>query len=210
MTKWRKRIRKVADTKSSPSTLIQKSIVFKLFHSGERFQKVPLSWIFLCILVWTEAVSVTIKLRFQIYPGASVCVYFARRGLEWMSYNYNWQFFFRCLFAGFCKKYSRRLITELTFCDLLEHKRWIIQKRREIYMSCMWYAVCLDVIIEVKHVCMLCSTQVLMWNRFQSSFSVKIVPLSAFCTVLRSMTELRPKNDGDLQDATSTKRWIVK
>ena len=43
------------------------------------------------------------------------------------------------------------------------------------------------------HACMLCSTQVLMWNIFQSSFSVKIVPLSAFCTVLRSMTELRPK-----------------
>ena len=37
------------------------------------------------------------------------------------------------------------------------------------------------------------NSQVLMWNRFQSSFSVKIVPLSAFCTVLRSMTELRPK-----------------
>ena len=52
----------------SPSTLIQRSIVFKLFHSGERFQKVPFSWIFLCVLVWTEAVSVTIKLRFQIYP----------------------------------------------------------------------------------------------------------------------------------------------
>ena len=48
MTKWRQRIRKVADTKSSPSTLIQKSIVFKLFHSGKRFQKVPFSWIFLC------------------------------------------------------------------------------------------------------------------------------------------------------------------
>ena len=68
MTKWRQRIRKVADTKSSPSTLIQKSIVFKRFHSGERFQKVPFLWIFLCILVWTEAVSVTIKLHFQIYP----------------------------------------------------------------------------------------------------------------------------------------------
>ena len=68
MTKWRQRTRKVADTKSSPSTLIQKSIVFKLFHSGERFQKDPFSWIFLCVLVWTEAVSVTIKLRFQIYP----------------------------------------------------------------------------------------------------------------------------------------------
>ena len=67
MTKLCQRIRKVADTKSSPSTLMQKSIVFKLFHSGERFQKVPFSWIFLCVLVWTEAVSVTIKLRFQIY-----------------------------------------------------------------------------------------------------------------------------------------------
>ena len=62
------RIRKVTDTKSSPSTLIQKSIVFKLFHSGERFQNVPFLWIFLCVLVWTEAVSVTIKLRFEIYP----------------------------------------------------------------------------------------------------------------------------------------------
>ena len=62
------RIRKVTDTKSSPSTLIQKSIVFKLFHSGERFQIVPFLWIFLCVLVWTEAVSVTIKLRFEIYP----------------------------------------------------------------------------------------------------------------------------------------------
>ena len=37
---------KCCGTKSSPSTLIQKSIVFKLFHSGERFQKVPFSWIF--------------------------------------------------------------------------------------------------------------------------------------------------------------------
>ena len=25
-----------------------KSILFKLFHSGKRFQKVPFSWIFLC------------------------------------------------------------------------------------------------------------------------------------------------------------------
>ena len=48
MTKWCQRIRKVADTKSYPSTLIQKSIVFKLFHSGKRFQKVPFLWIFLC------------------------------------------------------------------------------------------------------------------------------------------------------------------
>ena len=68
MTKRRQCIRKVADTKSSPSTLIQKSIVFKLFHSGERFQEVPFSWIFLCVLMWTEAVSVTIKLPFQVYP----------------------------------------------------------------------------------------------------------------------------------------------
>ena len=48
MIKWHQRIQKVADTKSSPSTLIQKSIVFELFHSGKRFQKVPFSWIFLC------------------------------------------------------------------------------------------------------------------------------------------------------------------
>ena len=48
MTKLRQRIRKVADTKSSPSTLIQKSIVFKLFHSGKRFQKVPFSRTILC------------------------------------------------------------------------------------------------------------------------------------------------------------------
>ena len=48
MTKCHQRIRKVANTKSSSSTLIQKSIVFKLFHAGKRFQKVPFSWIFLC------------------------------------------------------------------------------------------------------------------------------------------------------------------
>ena len=27
---------------------MQKGIVFKLFHPGKRFQKVPFSWIFLC------------------------------------------------------------------------------------------------------------------------------------------------------------------
>ena len=36
------------DTKSFPSTLIQKRFVFKLFNSGKRFQKVPFSRIFLC------------------------------------------------------------------------------------------------------------------------------------------------------------------
>ena len=40
MTKWRKRIQKVPDTKSSPSTLIQKSCVFKLFHSTECIQRI--------------------------------------------------------------------------------------------------------------------------------------------------------------------------
>ena len=48
MEKWRKRIQKVPDTKSSLSTLIQKSCVFKLFHSRERIPKVPFSRIFLC------------------------------------------------------------------------------------------------------------------------------------------------------------------
>ena len=48
MTKRRKRIKKVPDTKSSASTLIQKSCVFKLFHSRERIKKVPFSRIFLC------------------------------------------------------------------------------------------------------------------------------------------------------------------
>ena len=48
MTKWRKRIQKVPDTKSSPSTLIQNSCVFKFFHSRERILKVPFSRIFLC------------------------------------------------------------------------------------------------------------------------------------------------------------------
>ena len=43
-----KRIQKVPDTKSSPYTLIQKSCVFKLFHSRERIQKVPFPRIFLC------------------------------------------------------------------------------------------------------------------------------------------------------------------
>ena len=48
MTKWRERIQNVPDTKSSLSTIIQKSCVSKLFHSRERIQKVPFSRIFLC------------------------------------------------------------------------------------------------------------------------------------------------------------------
>ena len=48
MKKWRKRIQKVPDTKSSPSTLVQKSCAFKFFHSRERILKVPFSRIFLC------------------------------------------------------------------------------------------------------------------------------------------------------------------
>ena len=43
-----KRIQKVPDTKSSPYTLIQKSCVFKLFHSRERIQKLPFPRIFSC------------------------------------------------------------------------------------------------------------------------------------------------------------------
>jgi len=38
MKKWRERIQKVPDTKSSLSTLIEKSCVFKLFHSRERMR----------------------------------------------------------------------------------------------------------------------------------------------------------------------------
>ena len=45
---WLIDIKKVPDTKSYLSTLIQKSCVFKLFHSRERIQKVPFLWIFLC------------------------------------------------------------------------------------------------------------------------------------------------------------------
>ena len=48
MTNWRERIQKVPDTKSSLSALIEKSCVFKLFHSRECIQKVPFSRIFLC------------------------------------------------------------------------------------------------------------------------------------------------------------------
>ena len=45
---WLIDIKKVPDTKSYLSTLIQKSCVFKLFHSRERIQKVPFLRIFLC------------------------------------------------------------------------------------------------------------------------------------------------------------------
>ena len=45
---WLIEIKKVPDTKSYLSTLIQKSCVFKLFHSRERIQKVPFLRIFLC------------------------------------------------------------------------------------------------------------------------------------------------------------------
>ena len=51
------RIQKVADTKSSPSTLIQKSCVFKFIHFGERFQKLPFSDTENAVLVWTEGLS---------------------------------------------------------------------------------------------------------------------------------------------------------
>ena len=50
---------------------MQKSFVFKLFHSGKRFQKFRFRGSFYAdtsVLVWMEAVSVTIKLPFQIYP----------------------------------------------------------------------------------------------------------------------------------------------
>ena len=39
--------------------------VFKFIHFGEHFQKVLFS---VTVLVWTEGLSVGIKLRFQIYP----------------------------------------------------------------------------------------------------------------------------------------------
>ena len=41
---------------------------FQIVPLWRAFSKSSVSWIFLCILVWTEGVSVTIKLRFQIYP----------------------------------------------------------------------------------------------------------------------------------------------
>ena len=40
---WRRRFRKVPFSKCSPSTLIRLAGVFKFFHSGDRFQNVPLS-----------------------------------------------------------------------------------------------------------------------------------------------------------------------
>ena len=44
----------------------RENIVFKKFHSGERFLKVPFSLIVCIGYVWTDAVSVKKKLRFQM------------------------------------------------------------------------------------------------------------------------------------------------
>lgn len=49
-----------------PSTRKRENSVFKKFHSVERFPKVPFSVIVFVGYVWTEAVSIKKKLRFQI------------------------------------------------------------------------------------------------------------------------------------------------
>ena len=48
------------------STRTRENSVFKKFHYGERFRKVPFSLIVFIGCAWTEAVSVKKKLRFQI------------------------------------------------------------------------------------------------------------------------------------------------
>ena len=56
---------------SNLSTLIQKSCVFKLFHTRERIQNVLFCrsfYVDLCVVVWMEGLTITIKLYFQIYP----------------------------------------------------------------------------------------------------------------------------------------------
>lgn len=65
---WRQPFRNVPFSKCSLSTLRRLAGVFKLIHSGERFQKVPFSAENLSGLVWTEGLPVEIKLRFHIYP----------------------------------------------------------------------------------------------------------------------------------------------
>ena len=52
--------------KSFLSTLIQKGIVFKLFHS-KKFRFRGSFYVDTSVLVWMEGVPVTIKLHFQIY-----------------------------------------------------------------------------------------------------------------------------------------------
>ena len=49
-----------------PSTYTRENGVFLKLNSGERFQNVPFSLIVFIGYVWTEAVSVKKKLRFQI------------------------------------------------------------------------------------------------------------------------------------------------
>ena len=49
-----------------PSTRTPENSVFKKFHSGECFRKVPFSLILFMGCVWTETVSVKKKLHFQI------------------------------------------------------------------------------------------------------------------------------------------------
>lgn len=73
---WLIDIKKVPDTKSYLSTLIQKSCVFKLFHSGERIQKVPFLRIFLCGYVRCSVVgrpNNNNKVAFSNYPAVVVC-----------------------------------------------------------------------------------------------------------------------------------------
>ena len=58
--KRRQRIRKVADTKSSPSTLIQKSFVFKLSTLESVFKKFRFRGSFYAdtsVVVWTEGLT---------------------------------------------------------------------------------------------------------------------------------------------------------
>ena len=52
--------------KFHPSTRTLENIVFKKFHSGERFRKVQFSAIVFIGCTWTEAVSEKKKVRFQV------------------------------------------------------------------------------------------------------------------------------------------------
>ena len=67
-------------------------------------------------------------------------------------------------------------------------------------MSCMWYAVCLDVIFEVKYACF---AQLKYWceTGFSHHFHVKLYRFPHFAQSKGAWLNYgRPENDGDLQD----------
>ena len=93
MTKWRERIQKVPDPKSSLSTLIEKSCVFKFFHSRERIKKNPFSRIFLCGYVRCNVVDGRPNRSNKVAFSNLSCIVWTRPFYCW-----SWAFFFHKVF----------------------------------------------------------------------------------------------------------------